>query len=397
MAEERRKRPRILFLIDSLEGDGAERQFCELVRGVKTRTSYEPHVGVLEAREGHSWMLREAGVPIHQFLRSRRIDISPLFKIRRYLREHSISLVHTYMFLAGEFGLIAAKLQGLPVICASIRNAKDRSWKDSIRVRYQSLLADIAVGNSRAGFTSRFRKMRSHFVVIPNGMDFARFDRGEPERESLRSELRLEREAVVLCMAARFEKNKDHLTLIRAVHQLVGEGREVTLLLPGEGEKRAEMERIASELGLGNRVKFLGHRRDIEGLISLCQVSISLTNTRYHLEGISNSIIESMALRVPVIATRGGGTDELIVDGENCGIKVDCFNIAEVAAAIKHLLDNKPQRDRMVENAYRMVRSRHNLDRYLDDNLKLYARLLGAGAPTLGESPERAGEGGAHP
>lgn len=378
-SETARSSPGLFFIIDSLEGDGAERQFCELVRAVKARTSYRVHVGILEEQEGHRWMLEESGISIHPFLRKSRFDLSPLPRIMRFLRRERIALVHTYMSMGGEFGLIAGKLCGLPVVASSIRNGRDRDWREKLRTRYQSLLADAAIANSRAGFLSRFRRMRRSFHVIPNGMDLARFQVTEEERQAVRRELGIDPRAPVLCMAARFQDHKDHLTLVEAMAELAREDADLLLLLPGDGPTRGKVEELAHRLGVGPRVRFPGYRRDIERLLAASTISVLLTNTRLHLEGMSNTILESMALGVPVIATRGGGTDEVLPDGpegEECGIKVDPFRPDQVAAAARRILGNPDARRRMVENAHRRIQDHHSLDRFVKDHLGIYSALL---------------------
>ena len=140
---------RVFFLIDGLEGDGAERQLCELVKGLHARPDYEPHVGVLEATDsGHAWMIEELGIPVNLFARASRFDLSPVSRIIRYIREKDIDIVHTYMSMGGEFGLIAGKFCGVPVITSSIRNSMNRDWREKFRTFYQSYLADIAIANS---------------------------------------------------------------------------------------------------------------------------------------------------------------------------------------------------------------------------------------------------------
>jgi glycosyltransferase involved in cell wall biosynthesis len=187
-------------------------------------------------------------------------------------------------------------------------------------------------------------------------------------------------------MAARMEPQKDHRTLIAAVGQLRRTHPDIMLLLAGQGQTRPELEEYCRELDVADNVKFVGHRRDVERVMSICVASVLLTNTDIHHEGISNTIIESMALGVPVVATRGGGTDEILPDTElggppyEFGVKVDAFAVDQVANGLAYLLDNEAERICIGENANAMVRARFNLKRFIVDNVNLYRELEQSGA-----------------
>jgi glycosyltransferase involved in cell wall biosynthesis len=376
------KTVRILYLIDGLEGDGAERQLCELVQGIQGVDGYEPHVGVLELNDtGHAWMLEERGIAVNEFVRKYRFDLSPIPRIVAYIRQHKIDVVHAYLSMGSEFGLIAGKYCGIPVITSSIRDGMNGNRREAVRTWYQSHFGDIAVANSMAGFTSRFKNIRDKFRVINNGFDLDRFHIKDAEQSELLEELELTGNERLVCMAARMEPQKDHRTLIAAIVELRRTHPNTLLLLAGQGECREELEEYCRKLGVAENVRFIGHRRDVERLFSICEASVLLTNTDIHLEGISNTIIESMALGVPVIATRGGGTDEILPDTDlgdppyEYGIKVNAFDVDQVARGLAYLLDDEAARIRIGENAKAMVRARFNLERFIDDNISLYREL----------------------
>ena len=400
--EASRPRPRrILLLIDGLEGDGAERQLCELAKGLQRRTDFEPHVGVLEANEtGHAWMLEELGIVVNLFERRSRFDLSPLKRIVAYIRDHDIELVHGYLSMGSEFGLLAAKWCRIPAITSSIRNGMNRDWRERVRTTYQSYLADFSVANSNAGFRSRFRRRRDSFRVIYNGFDLERFSISEADRAAVRAELDLTGEARPICMAARMEPEKDHRTLLDAMRLLQSKHPDAVLLLAGQGRLRSLLEAHARECRLENRVRFLGHRRDVERIMSICEASVLLTNTEIHLEGVSNTIIESMALGTPVLATRGGGTDEVLGEEDAGrppyvhGIKVEPFEPAQVAEGLGYYLDHDTERRQIGAAARKMVVERFNLSRFIADNVALYRELerKGVEGPTTSAEQSPGGD-----
>lgn len=374
---------RILYLIDGLEGDGAERQFCELIKGVDPSDDYEVHVGVLEVNEnGHAWILEERGITVNVFARQYRFDLSPIRHITKYIRKQNIDLVHAYLSMGSEFGLVAAKLTGIPVITSSIRDGKNRDWREAIRTYYQSVFADLAVANSQAGFNTRFKKMRPSFRVVYNGFDLTRFEFEPSQRDSLYLSLGVDKDTNLVCMAARMQPQKEQGVLIDAMAEVLKAHPNTVLLLAGEGELRQELEEQCARLGIENSVRFLGHRRDVEAILSISHVAVLLTNTDIHHEGISNTIIESMAVGSAVIATRGGGTDEILGDSDlggppySFGIKVDAHNSKQVADGISYYLEQPQARLEIAKRGQEMVRQRFNLERFISENIALYEEIF---------------------
>ena len=95
-------------------------------------------------------------------------------------------------------------------------------------------------------------------------------------------------------------------------------------------------KKVSVPVSLLNKIIFLGKRSNVESIINIFDVGILLTNSKVHGEGISNSIMEYMALGKPVIATRGGGTNEVVIEGEN-GYLIDPFNEDQLIEKIENV------------------------------------------------------------
>lgn len=108
--------------------------------------------------------------------------------------------------------------------------------------------------------------------------------------------------------------------------------KEVVFVAVGDGETLEASKKLSADVGA---LKFLGKRKNVEEIVATFDIGVLSTFT----EGISNSVMEYMALRKPVVATDGGGTRELVVDGET-GFLVPPGNADSLAAKIEHLLDN---------------------------------------------------------
>jgi len=123
------------------------------------------------------------------------------------------------------------------------------------------------------------------------------------------------------------------------------------------------------------KILLLGKRSDVEFIVNIFDIEVLLKNAQVHGEGISNSIIEYMALSKPVIGTRGGGTDELITDGYN-GFLLDSGDVELLINRITELASDNELRSKLGTNAKQMVVDKFDLRKMTNEYIDLYVRLL---------------------
>jgi glycosyltransferase involved in cell wall biosynthesis len=170
---------------------------------------------------------------------------------------------------------------------------------------------------------------------VPATVDLALFR--PSEREKTRAELGLDVREPVAIFVGRIEEPKGLDFVLRSMAALKGRGRGVHLLVVGEGSHRTALESLTSELGLGDRVVFLGHRPRVEIPRYLNASDVFVSGTLR--EAVSMALLEAFACGVPAVVTDGGGARELIVDGRNGYVVTDRDpdwfgdRVLEVAAA----------------------------------------------------------------
>lgn len=367
----------ILFVIDSLAYGGAERQLVELVKGLLKTGRYRIYVVSLQNCVGFSEYLQSLGIKVKYFPRIYKFDLfGPLFQLVCYIRQNKINLVHTVMNMGSLFGAIAARLTGCPVVCSAVRDAKDKSRVEKYLKRFLAKIADIYVANSRAGFANRFTIMQPHFRVVYNGVDFVRFaDENGGSLLSLKDELGVSGFDYLVGMVGSLSSYKDQGTLLSAAPLILERLPSVGFLFVGDGPTRAELECRARELGIGHKVKFLGSRDDVDQLYNLMDVCVLLTEARIHLEGIPNVVVEAMACGIPVVASTGGGTSEVVEHG-NTGILIPPYDPSRTAEAIIDLLVNRERACSLASEARTRVHAMFSLERYTLDYEKIYRELL---------------------
>ena len=172
-------------------------------------------------------------------------------------------------------------------------------------------------------------------------------------------------------MVSVFRQHKDYSSLITAAGNLTGERDDITFVCVGNGpdfEKTREMAKSDP------RIIFTGTRNDVESIVNIFDIGILLTDLEKHGEGISNSIMEYMALGKPVIATDGGGTPELVSDG-TAGFLIPDKSPGALREKIEYLLDHDEVRIRMGEAGKERIREDFTLDKMVEGHLSLYRRL----------------------
>jgi glycosyltransferase involved in cell wall biosynthesis len=197
------------------------------------------------------------------------------------------------------------------------------------------------------------RDGKSPSSVVPLGIDLERFDVA-----------RRTRPGAVIGNVARLAEQKGQSTLIKAAPLVLRERPEARFVLVGDGELRADLERLAD----GLPIEFRGRRDDVPAL--LAEFDVFAFPSLF--EGLCLAVIEAHAEGVPVEATPVGGIRETVVDGET-GLLVPTQDAPALAAAILRLLGDRDLAERLATEARRRVRERFSLERMVRETLALYA------------------------
>ena len=268
--------------------------------------------------------------------------------------------------------LLKIKLVNGMVVDTPVRqNILNKYW---LRAKLTFPFSNIIVGNSKAGLKAYGAPLRKSLCIY-NGMDLTRFERIK-EVSIVKEELigNKSSNAFIIGMVAAFEERKDYKTLINAAIALTSINNNVFFILVGAGITLNNLKNKVPQT-VKDKILFLGKRSDVESIVNIFDIGILLTNSKLHGEGISNSIIEYMALGKPVIATCGGGTDEVIIDGHN-GFLLDSGNAKSLLDKIEILMQNSTLRANLGENGKQMVIDKFDIRIMTNQYITLYKRLL---------------------
>lgn len=298
-------------------------------------------------------------------------DPTLFYRFFKVANHFNPDLIHTWGVMSTFYATPAAIILKCPIIANLIANSKRSShcWSITrIFFKIDCIFARHIVSNSKAGLLAYDLKDNNKSTVIYNGVRLGRFCR-HVLNGNLRNELKIKTKYLVT-MVASFSENKDFDFFVNVAKKISIFRDDVTLIgVGGGGSFRRIKNRIQNEKIFN--VILTGKRDDVEDVIAISDIGVLFTNNNNHAEGISNSILEYMALEKPVITTDFyGGSKEIIDEGLSGYIVKPDIDI--VVEKINILLNNEQLRKSMGKNGRKIVESRFSVQRMAEDYLQIY-------------------------
>ena len=360
--------PRILLVGDTLGLGGTEGQFTEIACALN-RSYWQVDVSCLRAEGPLRSKLESAGV--HAWtcgrgsLKSPRVALV-ISKLARYMRAQRVRLVHCFDFYSNLVGVPAARLARVPVVIASQRDLGNLRPAFQQRVHRSVLRRATHVFVNSEAVAERVKNDRAldpgRIVVIPNGVDVSRFSPGGRRSGSGR---------LTVGTLANLRPEKGVADFLRAAGLVRERCPEVRFVVWGDGPLRSDMEALVRDLGLGEIVELRGSTTRPEHALRELDIFVLASVS----EACSNVLLEAMATRLPVIATRVGGNPGLVED-EVTGLLVPASDPGDLAKAIIRLVEQPDVAERLATEALARVRAEFSIDRMLGRVEGLYARAL---------------------
>lgn len=367
---------RILFFINGLFLGGTERRLTQLMQGLNLRPDIEFELVVMS----HDIAYQEVfnlNIKIHYLIRTTKKDPIIFYRFYKICKNYKPDIVHCWDSMTAVISVPACKLLEIKFVNAMVvdtpvkRNIFNKYW---LRAKLTFPFSGIVIGNSNAGLAAYSAPGKKSSCVY-NGIDFNRFNNLK-EPSFMRNEIFKDESGDIFIagMVAAFEERKDYKTLINAAISLISRNDTIRFLLVGDGTDFNEIKSRVP-IPLLSKIIFLGKRSDIESIINIFDIGILLTNAKVHGEGISNSIIEYMALGKPVIATRGGGTNEVVIDNQN-GYLIDSDNKDQLIEKIESLMRDKSRMFDLGRKGNQMAHEKFDLKLMTNHYIRIYKELV---------------------
>ena len=365
-------KPRVLALFPSAAGGGAERLVMEQILH-HNREAFDYAVVALRRGPLHAIFSEHTQYACTNALTT----FSPwvLWRLRRLVRRRGIQLLHTHLQEADFYGYLLKRMQPDLVWLSTRHNTDDFRtrwfWRTVNRTMARPLNRVIAVSQAVGTFVQQNEGIASDKIdVVLNGVDLAPFE-AAADRVSARRELGLNDEDFAVGVVGRLARQKGHRYLLQAAAMLREQLPGMVIMLAGQGSLRGSLERLARDLGIADRVRFLGFQRDTarfyRALDVFCLPSL--------FEGLSLALVEAMASGCVIIATRANGIVEVIENGRN-GLLVAAADPSELAAALMRVHHHDTDGD-LGDRARADAHARFDVLRTIREVEQAYLRLLG--------------------
>jgi len=361
----------ILYIIWSLSQGGAERVVINLAKGLD-RTRFNPMVCCLNEKGEFANELEDIGIPVIPLHKKGKLDIVVINRLIAVIKQYQIDIVHTHLFGSNLWGRIAAILARVPVIIATEHNVDVQKTRFHLTIdRWLSRRTDkiIAVSNKVKEFYVGKGISADKIEVIYNGIEITKSPSHQVTRSPVKDELEIRDGEVVLAVVGRLVPQKGHRYLFEALGLLNGKYR-FKLLVVGEGPMKDSLWSIVNSLLLKDKVIFTGMRKDVRNILGITDILI-LPSLR---EGLPIVALEAMASGVPVVATKVGGTPEVVEDGIT-GLLVESENPFALAEATNRLFNNRGLARKLGENGYKRVKEMFSLEKMVEGHQRVYEEL----------------------
>lgn len=345
---------KVLFFIESLRAGGKERRIVELLKGLKKYPDVEIAL-VLTRKEIHYQEVLSLDIPIY-YVERRFLKKDPLlfFKFYRVVKKIAPDVIHVWGHMVAVYAVPTKWLLKVPFINNEITDSTPNQFLIGKNIVFKA--SDRIIANAEAGLVA-YKAPREKSTVIYNGFNFDRLKSIE-SIQSVRERFGIKTKFIV-AMVASFLEYKDWSTYIKAAKAVIAKSDEVTFLCIGDGDDSAYRKTIS---GIETeKILFPGKQSKVESIMNICDVGVLTTNVNHHGEGISNALMEFMALGKPVIATNYGGSVELI-EHNVCGYLIDPFSAEQLAEKIFFLLSNQSAKLELGANALKRVKEKFSIE-----------------------------------
>ena len=367
---------RVLHFVTGGFSGGATQVAIALVNAAMNSDRVQPLLVLRRKRRGDPARiaeLQEAGVPVVTVTGwSHAATIWSLVKVCREFRP---DVLVAHGFSEHLWGRYAGLLAKVPHLVHVEHNTRERytAWRLA-QARWLARRTDRIVGCSE-GVRLRLLEMgmpAERTIAIPNGIGLAPFADADAHPFAQRT--------AGIVMVARFSKQKDHATLLRAIALLRARGLRPPVLLAGGGKAshRQPMQALAAELGLQDQVQFLGLCRDVPELLLTHQIAVLST----HYEGMPLALIEAMAAGCAVVGSAVPGVREVIDDGQD-GRLVAPNDPAALADVLQGLLTAPGEAARLGAAARAAALQRHSRELMNQRYEQLFCDLVAAASGDL--------------
>lgn len=368
---------RILQLISPIGLFGAEKVMVELSKELCS-TEYKPYIGVIgNPQNYHTPVVIEAeksGLEVKEFHCSGKFDIKTISAIRKYIKDNKIGMIHSHGYKSNFYALLATLNMNIKRIITCHNwlgiSSKMKFYKLIDKILLKKFDKIVAVSDILKDEIIRGNIPENKVRVVYNGIDISRLQ-VISDKLQVKKSLGIKENEKVIGTVGRLTEEKGYIYLLRAAEKVVREFPDTIFLIIGDGQLRDSLKFIVHSLQLNDKVIFTGIRDDIPELLNLIDIFVMPSLK----EGMPIALLEAMAAKKPIIASKVGAIPKVIEDGYS-GLLVESGNEQELSESIIKLLNNPEKANSLAQNGYEKAKSEFSAKNMAEKYMEVYKSMM---------------------
>lgn len=362
---------KILFLSDNLVGGGKERRMVELIKGLSLQGGHELYLVSLSDdiyyKDVHK---TNCTLKIIKRTPGKGYEFGVQKKIWNYINEIKPDIVHFW----GEVGMVymipVSFFKRVKTVSSIIADTSPKRGKiKSILRKISFKTTSVILSNTHLGLKN-YKAPPIKSKVIYNGFDFDRITDLVSEQE-IRRRYNITSKFIVM-MVGSYSVRKDYETFLKGTTSLIQKGFDISVITAGYGD--FEDLNVFIDKEYSARYLFLPFQDDVESIMNATTVGVLCSNSKVHAEGISNALLEFMAMSKPVIGTNHGGNVELIEPGI-CGYLIGDKRPDELSEKLELLLTDEQLKSNFSKSSKEIVSTKFSISKMISDFTTLYNNI----------------------
>ncbi len=379
---------KVLHLISSSGFFGAENVTLNLLNSLKDNQSDPRLLCIKNSGKPDPAVYLEAGkrgISTGVITCKKRFDMAAINRIKDFIRENNIDVVHSHGYKSNLYGMIASRMAHVPIVTtlhgwmAEDYKARFYEMLDKLLIRRMDHVVSVSpatdVRTEGRGLLRRLPSARllamtesDKFSFIPNGVDTDKFD-PSVDGPDFRAIFGADN-ALVIGTVGRMGPEKGHLYLLMAFKEVSSMVPEARLLMVGGGDMEEILQRKAEELGIIDKVEFMGNQYDMAAAYRTMDIFVLPSL----IEGTPMVLLEAMSMGLPVIASNVGGIPHVIAEGE--GILVPPRDTTGLGLEIFRLLEDGELRRKIGKEARKKILMNYSLQSFFKRYVDTYKKIL---------------------
>jgi len=337
---------------------------------------------------------REIGCPMIQVPDAGPLDRKVVRRLVNLCRRYNVKIWHGHDYKSNLLGLMLRPFYDLKLVTTVHGWVKHTSRTplyyavDRFSLPYYHHV--ICVSDDLLERCKKSGVAEERLTHIPNAIDERAFSRQMPPADApLRAEYGTPPGRLVIGAVGRLSPEKAFNNLIKAADTLIKEGHDIEVWIAGDGDARADLEKLINHLGLQDRVRLLGFQSDLVALYHAMDLFV-LSSLR---EGLPNVVLEAASMKVPIVSTRVAGVPKMLTDGVD-GLMCECGDVADLTRAMRTALSDPAKREGMAAAARALIEKDYSFANRMAKVRAIYDDVLAGDAPEAESPPQTPGPDG---